>query len=122
MQTILRFSKHHNSVTIFRQSVSAECLTLPLHSTTVRVENFEVFLISHGRLRMRMRTKEPRLINVKNMSLFNYFHAVQNDNPFGLSSKSVPAKTLVEVSKQVKAAQEKRKNVDHTYTHTYSSH
>ncbi len=62
---------------------------------------------------MRMRTKEPRLINVKNMSLFNYFHAaVQNDNPFGLSSKSVPAKTLVEVSKQVKAAQE---NVDHTH-------
>ncbi len=44
------------------------------------------------------------------MSLFNYFHAaVQNDNPFGLSSKSVPAKTLVEVSKQVKAAQEKRR-------------
>ncbi len=44
------------------------------------------------------------------MSLFNYFHAaVQNHNPFGLSSKSVPAKTLVEVSKQVKAAQEKRR-------------
>ncbi len=60
---------------------------------------------------MRMRTKEPRLINVNiNMSLYNYFHAaVQNDNPFGLSSKSVPAKTLVEVSKQVKAAQEKRR-------------
>ncbi len=60
---------------------------------------------------MRMRTKELRLINVKNsvnnMSLFNYFHAaVQNDNPFG---QSVPAKTLVGVSKQVKAAQEKRR-------------
>ncbi len=35
-----------------------------------------------GRLRMRMHTKEPRLINVNKMSLF------QNDNPFGLSSKS----------------------------------
>ena len=46
------------------------------------------------------------------MSLFNYFHAVA-DNPFGLST-DLPAKTLVKVSKQVKAAQEKRKRGPYT--------